>query len=111
MPHGGPELRDFLSFDAPAQAFAAQGWLVVQPNFRGSGGYGKAFAESGHRQWAARMKDDVTDAVRHSSTRASSIARASQSTAQATGVMQRSQAQWSRPDLYRAVVSQPASPI
>jgi dipeptidyl aminopeptidase/acylaminoacyl peptidase len=65
MPHGGPELRDFLNFDAFAQAFAAQGWLVVQPNFRGSGGYGAAFAEAGHRQWSKRMTDDVTDAVRH----------------------------------------------
>jgi len=64
MPHGGPEVRDSLNFDAVAQAFAAQGWLVVQPNFRGSGGYGEAFAEAGHRQWSARMQDDVTDAVK-----------------------------------------------
>lgn len=63
MPHGGPELRDSIGFDAFAQAFAAQGWLVVQPNFRGSGGYGKAFAQAGHRQWSARMQDDMTDAV------------------------------------------------
>jgi dipeptidyl aminopeptidase/acylaminoacyl peptidase len=63
MPHGGPETRDALSLDLAAQVFAAQGWLVVQPNFRGSGGYGKAFAEAGHRQWGQRMQDDVTDAV------------------------------------------------
>ncbi len=63
MPHGGPEARDSISLDLAAQAFAAQGWLVVQPNFRGSGGYGKAFAELGYRQWAQRMQDDVTDAV------------------------------------------------
>jgi dipeptidyl aminopeptidase/acylaminoacyl peptidase len=63
MPHGGPEIRDSLDFDAIAQSLAAQGWLVVQPNFRGSGGYGKAFADAGHRQWSARMQDDVTDAV------------------------------------------------
>jgi len=36
---------------------------VLQPNFRGSGGYGLAFAEAGYRQWARRMQDDVTDAV------------------------------------------------
>jgi dipeptidyl aminopeptidase/acylaminoacyl peptidase len=64
LPHGGPELRDFLNFDALAQSFAAQGWLVMQPNFRGSGGYGAAFADAGHRQWSKRMQDDVTDAVR-----------------------------------------------
>ncbi|HKR33404.1 MAG TPA: S9 family peptidase [Steroidobacteraceae bacterium] len=63
MPHGGPEARDFISLDLAAQAFAAQGWLVVQPNFRGSGGYGRAFAESGYRQWGQRMQDDVTDSV------------------------------------------------
>lgn len=63
MPHGGPETRDAVDFDPVAQAFAAQGWLVLQPNFRGSGGYGKAFAEAGHREWARRMQDDVTDAT------------------------------------------------
>lgn len=64
MPHGGPEVRDVVDFDFVAQAFAAQGWMVLQPNFRGSAGYGRAFAEAGHRQWARRMQDDVTDAVR-----------------------------------------------
>jgi dipeptidyl aminopeptidase/acylaminoacyl peptidase len=63
MPHGGPELRDSIDFEPLVQAFAAQGWLVLQPNFRGSSGYGHAFAEAGHRQWARRMQDDVTDAV------------------------------------------------
>lgn len=63
MPHGGPEARDSISLDLAAQTFAAQGWLVVQTNFRGSGGYGKAFAEAGYRQWAQRMQDDLTDAV------------------------------------------------
>ncbi len=63
MPHGGPEVRDQLDFDPIAQSFAAQGWLVLQPNFRGSGGYGRLFAEAGHRQWSRRMQDDVTDAV------------------------------------------------
>jgi len=37
MPHGGPEVRDNMDFDLFAQAFAARGWLVLQPNFRGSG--------------------------------------------------------------------------
>lgn len=63
MPHGGPEMRDFVTFDPVAQSFAAQGWLVVQPNFRGSGGYGRAYAQAGHRQWSKRMQDDVTDTV------------------------------------------------
>lgn len=63
MPHGGPEVRDRLGFDLFAQVFAAQGWLVLQPNFRGSGGYGRAFAEAGRRRWGDRMQEDVEDAV------------------------------------------------
>lgn len=63
MPHGGPELRDALDFDAFAQALAAQGWLVLQPNFRGSGGYGRTFADAGRRRWGDRMQEDVEDCV------------------------------------------------
>lgn len=65
MPHGGPEERDFLDFDITAQVLAGRGWLVLQPNFRGSGGYGRAFAELGWRQWGGRMQEDVEDAVAH----------------------------------------------
>jgi dipeptidyl aminopeptidase/acylaminoacyl peptidase len=63
VPHGGPETRDTLSFDYFAQAFAAQGWLVLQPNFRGSGGYGRAFADQGRKHWGDLMQHDVEDAV------------------------------------------------
>ena len=63
MPHGGPELRDSYQFDLFAQAFATQGWMVLQPNFRGSGGYGRAFAEAGHRHWGDLMQQDIDDAV------------------------------------------------
>lgn len=64
LPHGGPELRDTVQYDELAQVIANQGYLVFQPNFRGSGGYGRAFAEAGHRQWGRRMQDDVTDGVK-----------------------------------------------
>jgi dipeptidyl aminopeptidase/acylaminoacyl peptidase len=63
MPHGGPEERDTYDFDLFAQTFAAQGWLVLQPNFRGSGGYGRTFAEAGHRHWGDLMQQDVEDAA------------------------------------------------
>jgi len=63
MPHGGPEIRNYLDYDMTVQALAARGWLVLQPNFRGSGGYGRAFADLGKRQWADRMQEDVEDAV------------------------------------------------
>jgi dipeptidyl aminopeptidase/acylaminoacyl peptidase len=64
MPHGGPETRDFVQYDKWAQMLANRGYVVFQPNFRGSGGYGRAFAEAGHRQWGRRMQDDVTDGVK-----------------------------------------------
>jgi dipeptidyl aminopeptidase/acylaminoacyl peptidase len=63
MPHGGPELRDSLDWDVFAQTLAARGWLVLQPNFRGSGGYGRAYAESGRKHWGDVMQADVEDAV------------------------------------------------
>jgi len=63
LPHGGPEVRDRLDFDQMVQTFAARGWLVLQPNFRGSGGYGRAFADLGRRHWGDRMQEDVEDCV------------------------------------------------
>lgn len=61
--HGGPELRDALGWDREVQVLAAQGWWVLQPNFRGSGGYGQAFAQSGWGEWGGAMQRDVEDAV------------------------------------------------
>lgn len=61
--HGGPELRDHQAWDRQAQVLAAQGWWVLQPNFRGSGGYGMAFAQAGWRRWGDRMQEDVEDAI------------------------------------------------
>lgn len=63
MPHGGPEVRDHYEYHPWVQYLCAQGWLVLQPNFRGSGGLGRTFAVAGHRQWGARMQEDVEDAV------------------------------------------------
>lgn len=65
MPHGGPEARDEYGFDAWVQFLAARGYAVLQPNFRGGSGFGRAFAVAGHRQWGRRMQEDVSDAVRH----------------------------------------------
>jgi dipeptidyl aminopeptidase/acylaminoacyl peptidase len=63
LPHGGPETRDTYGYDVWAQVYAAQGWLVLQPNFRGSGGYGKAFADAGRKHWGDKMQEDVEDAI------------------------------------------------
>ncbi|WP_420477847.1 alpha/beta hydrolase family protein [Brevundimonas sp. FT23028] len=65
LPHGGPEVRDTADWNRQAQVFAAQGWWVLRPNFRGSGGYGQAFAEQGWTRWGTRMQEDVEDAVAH----------------------------------------------
>lgn len=65
MPHGGPEARDYYGYDAFAQFLASRGYVVVQPNFRGGDGFGRAFADAGRQQWGRRMQDDVTDAVQH----------------------------------------------
>lgn len=63
-PHGGPESRDSLSFDSWAQYFVSRGYAVFQPNFRGSDGYGRAFAQSGYGEWGRGMQDDISDAVK-----------------------------------------------
>lgn len=64
-PHGGPEMRDHLTFDPWVQYFAARGYAVFQPNFRGSDGFGKAFAESGYGEWGRKMQDDITDGLHY----------------------------------------------
>lgn len=64
-PHGGPiGPRDNWSFSYDTQMFANRGYLVLQLNFRGSGGYGQAFQDKGHRQWGKAMQDDLTDATK-----------------------------------------------
>jgi dipeptidyl aminopeptidase/acylaminoacyl peptidase len=63
-PHGGPiGIRDDWGFDPESQMLANRGYLVVQVNFRGSGGYGKAFEDAGHGEWGRKMQDDLTDAT------------------------------------------------
>ena len=63
-PHGGPASYDTIGFDYRAQALAAQGYLVIQPQFRGSDGFGAAHYIAGHGEWGKKMQDDLTDAVK-----------------------------------------------
>ena len=64
-PHGGPiGIRDDWGFNGEAQLLASRGYLVVQLNYRGSGGYGQAFEDRGHGEWGAKMQDDLTDVTR-----------------------------------------------
>ncbi len=65
LPHGGPEDRDLGGFDWWAQFLATRGYAVLQPQFRGSTGFGREHRLAGYRQWGGRMQDDVSDGVRH----------------------------------------------
>lgn len=65
LPHGGPQAHDEPGFDWWAQALASRGYAVLQPNFRGSDGYGLGFVIAGHGQWGRKMQSDVSDGVRH----------------------------------------------
>jgi dipeptidyl aminopeptidase/acylaminoacyl peptidase len=62
MPHGGPSARDYWGFDWLAQFYASRGYAVLQPNFRGSRGYGDDFfKKNGFRSWPTAI-GDVLDA-------------------------------------------------
>ena len=65
--HGGPfGVRDDVGFDGWAQAIAELGYVVVQPNYRGSGGYGRAFVTAGRNNgFGLRMQDDLDDLITH----------------------------------------------
>jgi len=62
-PHGGPWYRDSWGYNAEVQFLANRGYAVLQMNFRGSTGYGRAFWEAGFKQWGKKMQDDITDGV------------------------------------------------
>lgn len=64
MPHGGPSARDEWGFDWLSQYFAQSGFAVIQPNFRGSSGYGDQwYQNNGFQSWRTAI-GDVTDAGR-----------------------------------------------
>jgi dienelactone hydrolase len=60
MPHGGPSARDDGGFDWLAQFYAARGYVVLQPNFRGSAGYGDTwYLQNGFKSWETAIGDIV----------------------------------------------------
>ncbi|MEM6987181.1 MAG: S9 family peptidase, partial [Pseudomonadota bacterium] len=64
--HGGPKgPRDHWGYDPQVQFLANRGFAVLQPNFRASGGYGKAFLNAGDLQWGKLMQDDITWGVNY----------------------------------------------
>lgn len=62
-PHGGPWARDYWGFNPEVQFLANNGYAVLQMNFRGSTGFGKAFWEASFKQWGKTMQDDISDGV------------------------------------------------
>lgn len=64
LPHGGPTAHDAPGFDYLVQFLASRGYGVLQPQFRGSTGYGGAFEKAGQQQWGLAMQDDLTDGTR-----------------------------------------------
>ncbi len=65
LPHGGPWERDFWGYNGLVQFFANRGFAVLEPNFRGSTGYGKKFLNAGNGQWGEKMQDDITWGVKY----------------------------------------------
>lgn len=64
MPHGGPYgVRDDMEYDAEVQFLANRGYAVLQPNYRGSGGYGRAFEKAGEGEYGRKMQDDLDDGM------------------------------------------------
>jgi dipeptidyl aminopeptidase/acylaminoacyl peptidase len=64
LPHGGPAARDLPGFDWWAQALASRGYAVLQPNYRGSTGFGEDFYQAGFGEIGRKMQTDLSDGVR-----------------------------------------------
>ena len=63
--HGGPWARDTYGYRSTVQFLANRGYAVLQPNFRGSTGFGKTFLNAGNKEWGEAMQDDITDGIEH----------------------------------------------
>lgn len=64
VPHNGPGLRNTWGYNADVQFLANRGYAVLQVNYRGSTGYGKAFYAAGFKQWSDKIQEDVNDGVK-----------------------------------------------
>jgi dipeptidyl aminopeptidase/acylaminoacyl peptidase len=64
MPHGGPHARDSLRYDEMVQYLATRGYMIFQPNFRGSTGYGRTFEEAGYMEYGGKMIEDIAAGAR-----------------------------------------------
>jgi dipeptidyl aminopeptidase/acylaminoacyl peptidase len=64
LPHGGPESNEDSSFDFLSQALASRGYAVMQPDYRGSSGYGRDYMARGYGEYGRKMQTDLSDGVR-----------------------------------------------
>jgi len=64
LPHGGPFAKDEKGFDSYAHFFSSRGYAVIQPQYRGSTGWGIEFEEAGYGEWAGKIQHDISDAAR-----------------------------------------------
>lgn len=66
-PHGGPWARDYLGWDNSGwtQYFASRGYAVLQPQYRGSDGWGQKLWRAGDNEWGQKMQDDMDDGVKY----------------------------------------------
>lgn len=63
LPHGGPTARNDFGFDFLAQFIASRGYAVLQPQYRGSWGFGDAFEKAGDGEWGGKVQTDLLDGV------------------------------------------------
>ncbi len=63
LPHSGPASNDTLSFDWLAQFLASRGYVLLQPQFLGSEGFGRNFRRKGYGEWGKKMSTDLDDGV------------------------------------------------
>lgn len=63
--HGGPWVRDEWGYRPDVQFLASRGYAVLQPNYRGSTGFGMKHLQSSFKKYGQSMQDDITDGVRH----------------------------------------------
>ncbi|PMQ15723.1 S9 family peptidase [Janthinobacterium sp. AD80] len=62
--HGGPWVRNSWDWDAESQFLASRGYVVLEPEYRGSTGYGEHHFKAGWKQWGLKMQDDIADGAR-----------------------------------------------
>lgn len=105
LPHGGPWARDSESWDMWAQPLAELGYAVVQPNYRGSSGFGKAWEAMSDGNWGMAMQDDLDDSVRHLAAQGIADAKRVCVMGWSYGGYAAARAAQRNPDLYRCAIA------